>query len=424
MGAGRYLAPPTREGPGRAAALASRPMPEPLDHPRARADRLPRRGGGARRARASRRGARGRRRSTGSTATRCDRPMRAGRLPGDARRFFGGGGRPAGAGERRRRPTRSWPSSASASRRISTPRSTPARSATSRRRRCRSRSRARCWRSGCNQGVDVWHAGPIGAFVEEEVTGWLRDLLRLRRRTAGASSRRGGVMANIMALTVARDVHLAHAARRRTARRAARDLEGVRVYASRPGPLLDRRARRHPGFPADTLRVVPSRRRLPPARPAGRRGDRGRSRGRARAARDRGRAPARRTPARSTTVRRSPTSPSARASGCTSTPRTAAPPGCPRARPRRLPGLERADSVTVDPHKWFFQAYDIGGLRRAPARGPAAHVPRRARVLPVAAARGRAAQLVPVLAGGNAPVPRAQALVLLEAPRHRRASRG
>ena len=27
-----------------------------------------------------------------------------------------------------------------------------------------------------------------------------------------------------------------------------------------------------------------------------------------------------------------------------------------------VPGLERADSVTVDPHKWFFQAYDIGGL--------------------------------------------------------------
>jgi glutamate/tyrosine decarboxylase-like PLP-dependent enzyme len=28
----------------------------------------------------------------------------------------------------------------------------------------------------------------------------------------------------------------------------------------------------------------------------------------------------------------------------------------------RVPGLERADSVTVDPHKWFFQAYDIGAL--------------------------------------------------------------
>ena len=31
-----------------------------------------------------------------------------------------------------------------------------------------------------------------------------------------------------------------------------------------------------------------------------------------------------------------------------------------RSRPGR--DLERADSVTVDPHKWFFQAYDIGGL--------------------------------------------------------------
>ena len=28
----------------------------------------------------------------------------------------------------------------------------------------------------------------------------------------------------------------------------------------------------------------------------------------------------------------------------------------------RVTDLDRADSVTVDPHKWFFQAYDIGGL--------------------------------------------------------------
>jgi glutamate/tyrosine decarboxylase-like PLP-dependent enzyme len=28
----------------------------------------------------------------------------------------------------------------------------------------------------------------------------------------------------------------------------------------------------------------------------------------------------------------------------------------------RVPGLERAHSVTVDPHKWFYQAYDIGGI--------------------------------------------------------------
>jgi glutamate/tyrosine decarboxylase-like PLP-dependent enzyme len=28
----------------------------------------------------------------------------------------------------------------------------------------------------------------------------------------------------------------------------------------------------------------------------------------------------------------------------------------------RVPDLERADSVTLDPHKWFYQAYDVGGL--------------------------------------------------------------
>src|SRR5581483_1529762 len=28
----------------------------------------------------------------------------------------------------------------------------------------------------------------------------------------------------------------------------------------------------------------------------------------------------------------------------------------------RVPGLARADSVTVDPHKWFFQAFDVGAL--------------------------------------------------------------
>ena len=29
---------------------------------------------------------------------------------------------------------------------------------------------------------------------------------------------------------------------------------------------------------------------------------------------------------------------------------------------RRVPGLGRADSIAIDPHKWFFQAYDIGAL--------------------------------------------------------------
>jgi len=39
--------------------------------------------------------------------------------------------------------------------------------------------------------------------------------------------------------------------------------------------------------------------------------------------------------------------------------------GAVRLSPRdawRVPDLERADSVTIDPHKWFFQAYDVGAL--------------------------------------------------------------
>jgi glutamate/tyrosine decarboxylase-like PLP-dependent enzyme len=35
----------------------------------------------------------------------------------------------------------------------------------------------------------------------------------------------------------------------------------------------------------------------------------------------------------------------------------------------RVVDLERADSITVDPHKWFFQAYDIGGLLVRDGRG-------------------------------------------------------
>ena len=55
-------------------------------------------------------------------------------------------------------------------------------------------------------------------------------------------------------------------------------------------------------------------------------------------------------------------SPRPRACGSTSTRPTGARRACPRAIAGRVADLDRADSVTVDPHKWFFQAYDIGGL--------------------------------------------------------------
>ena len=54
----------------------------------------------------------------------------------------------------------------------------------------------------------------------------------------------------------------------------------------------------------------------------------------------------------------------------------------------RVTDLERADSVTLDPHKWFFQAYDIGGLLVRDGAHLAADV-RRTRPSTTGAARRR-----------------------------------
>ncbi|MGH2590935.1 MAG: pyridoxal-dependent decarboxylase, partial [Actinomycetota bacterium] len=58
-----------------------------------------------------------------------------------------------------------------------------------------------------HQGVDIWAAGPIGALVEEEVVAWLRELVGFGEGSWGVLTS-GGVMANVIAMTVARDVHL------------------------------------------------------------------------------------------------------------------------------------------------------------------------------------------------------------------------
>ena len=50
------------------------------------------------------------------------------------------------------------------------------------------------------------------------------------------------------------------------------------------------------------------------------------------------------------------------ACGCTSTPPTAASRRSPSAGARRWRGIELADSVTLDPHKWLYQPYECGAL--------------------------------------------------------------
>ena len=203
------------------------------------------------------RSARCTRRPTPRPASASSGPRTA-RRPHRCRRAVGrGAGRVPRAGRARRRTTPS----------------TPARSATSRRRPCRCRSPARCSSQWIHQGVDVWHAGPIGAFVEEEVTALAPRPGRLRTADGWGVLTCGGVMANIMAMTVARDVWLPklRGIGRPAARRRARGRPRLR---ERPDPFLDRAGARRARVPRRHARGDRQRRAVPAAGRAGGRSDR------------------------------------------------------------------------------------------------------------------------------------------------------
>jgi aromatic-L-amino-acid decarboxylase len=140
-----------------------------------------------------------------------------------------------------------------------------------------------------------------------------------------------------------------------------RSLEGVRVYASDQTHFSIGRALDELGFPSDTLAVVPA-------------DDDFRLRGEAVAeaiARDRA---AGLMPIANAAVAGATNTGSVDAIGELADLAAreglwlhidAAYAAAARLSPRdadRVADLERADSVTVDPHKWLFQAYDIGGL--------------------------------------------------------------
>ncbi len=235
-----------------------------------------------------------------------------------------------------------------------------------------------------NQGIDVWHAGPSGAFVEEEVIRWLCDLVGYGApagaeaagpdaggagpgRTSGAEAGQpfglltsGGVMANFLAMTLVRDVQLARL-RGATRPPRGRELEGARVYTSDQAHFSIARALDELGFPPETLVVLPSddRFRLH-AEPVAEAVRRDRAAGL--------------TPVAIAAVAGSTNTGSVDLVGELADLAAreqlwlhvdAAYGGGARLSPRTaplVPDLERADSVTVDPHKWFFQAYDIGAL--------------------------------------------------------------
>jgi glutamate/tyrosine decarboxylase-like PLP-dependent enzyme len=210
-----------------------------------------------------------------------------------------------------------------------------------------------------NQGVDIWHAGPTGAFVEEEVVRWLGDLVGYGRGSFGILTS-GGVMANFMAMALARDVQLPRLrGLDRPPRGAA--LEGARVYTSDQTHFSIARALDELGFPIETLVVLPSderfRLRAAPVADA--------------IVADRA---AGLTPLAIAAVAGSTNTGSVDAIGELADVAAAedlwlhvdaAYGAGARLSSRdtdRVRDLERADSVTVDPHKWLYQAYDIGGL--------------------------------------------------------------
>jgi L-2,4-diaminobutyrate decarboxylase len=210
-----------------------------------------------------------------------------------------------------------------------------------------------------NQGVDIWHAAPSATLVEEEVVAWLCALAGFPDDSFGVLTS-GGAMANLMAMAVARDAHLARLTSTASPPRAG-DLCGTRVYGGEQAHFSIARAIDVLGFPAGTLNVVPSDAtfHLRPEPLA--------------AAIEQDLAAGLRPFAVVATA------------GTTNTGAVdplpeladvaqayglwlhvdAAYGGAVRLSSRdadRVTGLDRADSVTLDPHKWFFQPHDIGGL--------------------------------------------------------------
>jgi aromatic-L-amino-acid/L-tryptophan decarboxylase len=209
-----------------------------------------------------------------------------------------------------------------------------------------------------HQGIDVYHCGPIGALVEEEVTQWLVDLVGAGRTGWGVLTS-GGVMANVMAMTVARDRHLSSLDGGAPPRGAA--LERARVYASDQAHFSVARALDMLGFPPSTLQVVASDEQF--------RLRAGAVAEQVAADRDAGFHPFCIAAVCGSTNTGSVDDVPALAELASAEGLwlhvDAAYGGAARISRRdagRVPGLELAHSVTVDPHKWLFQAYDIGAL--------------------------------------------------------------
>jgi len=209
-----------------------------------------------------------------------------------------------------------------------------------------------------NQSVDAWKAGPAAAHVEMRLLRWINDLIGFGPGAFGVLTSGGGV-ANTLALKMARDRALGDRARSMgTAGPLARRL---RVYASEEAHFSIRRSLDLLGLGERALVLVPADR--------ARRMRADRLAQRLALDRAQGLRPMAVVATAGTTstgnvdpIRKITAAAHAAGAHCHV---DAAYGGALLFSARRrglLDGLETADTVTVDPHKWLFQPFSLGML--------------------------------------------------------------
>ncbi len=209
-----------------------------------------------------------------------------------------------------------------------------------------------------NQSLDVWKAAPAATHVEIRLIRWINDLIGFGRRAFGVFTAGGGI-ANMIALKIARDRTVGVGARRRgiTPARAGR----LRVYASDQAHFSVARSLDVLGLGEQALVKIDSddaMRMRPSSLVEAIRSDR-----------RRGLLPMA-VVATAGTTNTGVIDPLAAVARIARRERIychidAAYGGALIFSNRyrdRLRGLELGDSVTIDPHKWLFQPFSLGGL--------------------------------------------------------------
>ena len=208
-----------------------------------------------------------------------------------------------------------------------------------------------------NQQAMLWRTSPAATELEEVALGWLRQLLGLPDTFEGVIYDTASI-STLHALAAAREAAVPDVRARGSPARA--ECRAARLLLRQAHSSVDKAVICSASATTRSRRI--GRRRVPRCAPTR---WRARSRRTARRACSRSRSSRRSAPRRrpaSIRWRRSRTSARASESGCTSTPRTRGAAAMLPGYARILDGVERADSIVVNPHKWLFTPVDLSAF--------------------------------------------------------------